>query len=625
MLARENGPGRQPGARLRLVLLRDRRPRHGAGHAGFLGARYAADGTDHEHDPREHPASSTASATWTISSAADLRDLLEQAVRARADSRARSASHNEAYQRVRGLMASEKLFDITQEPQKMRDQYGPTQFGEQALVARRLVEAGVPFVRVGRAWWDSHGQNFETHQEMVPELDHVMATLIDDLKERGLLENTLIVTLAEFGRTPGINASLGRDHFAIGLEHDATGCGIKGGAVYGKTDATGNRVVEGEVGAGELFATIYRALGINPHKNYYVGSRPIPLIEPRHQGGQGSSGMSCKPTGSMLTGDLPEPNKHHGRNPDKLKLVKDSLQQGHPVRHRSRCRTAPGSFSAAPTSRSTTSISPTPSSEPKEIGSHASYVTGVALAGKSLVSGGYDGKLIWWDTEKRDADPRRRCPREVDSQGRRLRPDGKIVASVADDMVCKVWDADDAASCSTNCAATRRRRRTTSPRCSMPVAFSPDGKNLATGDKVGHIVVWDVTTGKELDDAGSAGHVHLGPGAAHALDRRHPLAGLLARRQSAGGRRHGQDRQHRPPRRQGPRRGVRLAEGQADARVRRRQVQGDGRTTGVPSARATGWLAAGGAGDGFLFFMDLKKNKVIRQEERSRCTSTPSP
>ena len=84
-------------------------------------------------------------------------------------------------------MASEKLFDITKEPQKVRDQYGPTLFGEQALVARRLVEAGVPFVRVARAWWDSHGQNFETHQEMVPELDHVMAALIDDLKDRGLL------------------------------------------------------------------------------------------------------------------------------------------------------------------------------------------------------------------------------------------------------------------------------------------------------------------------------------------------------------------------------------------------------------------------------------------------------
>ena len=210
---------------------------------------------------------------------ADLRDLLsKQFERGRASNTL--GSHNEAYQRVRGLMASEKLFDIEQEPAKMRDSYGRTQFGEQVLIARRLVEAGVPFVRVGRAWWDSHGQNFETHQEMVPELDHVMAALIDDLQERCLLESTLIITLAEFGRTPAINASLGRDHFASAWSSTLTGAGIKGGALYGKSDATGNKVVDGEVGAAELFATIYRALGINPQKNYYVGSRPIPLTEP---------------------------------------------------------------------------------------------------------------------------------------------------------------------------------------------------------------------------------------------------------------------------------------------------------------------------------------------------------
>ena len=162
----------------------------------------------------------------------------------------------------------------------MRDLYGPTQFGEQVLVARRLVEAGVPFVRVGRAWWDSHGQNFETHQEMVPELDHVMAALLDDLGQRGLLESTLVITLAEFGRTPGINPSLGRDHFASAWSTTLSGCGVKGGSVYGKTDATGNRVVDGEIGAAQLFATIYRALGINHQKNYYVGVRPVPLTEP---------------------------------------------------------------------------------------------------------------------------------------------------------------------------------------------------------------------------------------------------------------------------------------------------------------------------------------------------------
>src|SRR5262249_54237172 len=155
-----------------------------------------------------------------------------------------------------------------------------TQFGEQVLAARRLVEAGVPFVRVGRAWWDSHGQNFETHQEMVPELDHVMATLLDDLEQRGLLESTLVITLAEFGRTPGINASRGRDHFASAWSTTLSGCGIRGGALYGKSDATGNRVADGEVGAAQLFATIYKALGIAPDKNYHVGSRPVPLTEP---------------------------------------------------------------------------------------------------------------------------------------------------------------------------------------------------------------------------------------------------------------------------------------------------------------------------------------------------------
>jgi hypothetical protein len=251
------------------------------GAAGFLGARYAPmelsknaipdnlrrleDISDLDHQQR-----------------GELRDLLSNQF-AKGRSSSTLGSHNEAYQRVRGLMASEKLFDISHEPQKIRDLYGPTQFGEQVLIARRLVEAGVPFVRVGRAWWDSHGQNFETHQEMVPELDHVMATLLDDLEQRGLLQNTLVITLAEFGRTPSINASLGRDHFASAWSTSLSGCGIKGGAVYGKTDATGNRVAEGEVGAAELFATIYRALGISHKKNYYVGSRPIPLTEPGTQ------------------------------------------------------------------------------------------------------------------------------------------------------------------------------------------------------------------------------------------------------------------------------------------------------------------------------------------------------
>jgi hypothetical protein len=249
------------------------------GASGFLGSRYAPmeltasmmpenikklDGmTELDHQQR-----------------ADLREMLSKNF-SQGRVSATLGSHNEAYQRVRGLMSSDKYFDINQESAAVRAKYGPTQFAEQTLIARRLVEAGVPFVRVGRAWWDSHGQNFETHQEMVPELDHVMATLIDDLKDRGLLNDVMILTLAEFGRTPSINSSLGRDHFASAWSTSITGGGgIKGGACYGKSDPTGNTVAENPVDAGSLFATIYKSLGINPHKNYYVGSRPVPLVNP---------------------------------------------------------------------------------------------------------------------------------------------------------------------------------------------------------------------------------------------------------------------------------------------------------------------------------------------------------
>ena len=250
----------------------------GPGAAGFLGSRYAPMELSSGLMP-ENLRKPEALSDLDHQQRGELRDLLSKRF-ARGRSEKALGPHNEAYQRVRGLMASEALFDISREPQSMRDAYGPTQFGEQALVARRLVEAGVPFVRVARAWWDSHGQNFETHQELVPELDHVMATLLDDLKARGLLESTLVITLSEFGRTPSINPSLGRDHFATAWSATLSGCGIKGGSVFGKTDDKGQAVVEGEVGAAQLFATIYAALGIDHQKNYHVSSRPVPLTDP---------------------------------------------------------------------------------------------------------------------------------------------------------------------------------------------------------------------------------------------------------------------------------------------------------------------------------------------------------
>ena len=187
-------------------------------------------------------------------------------------------SHHTAYSRVRGMMASEKLFDIAQEPQKVRDRYGNSLFGQQALAARRLVEAGVPFVRLNRGWWDSHGENFDIHAALVPDYDRVMSALLDDLEERGLLKDTLVVTFSEMGRTPHINNMRGRDHWGKCWSVALSGCGIKGGVVHGKTNADGTDVAEGKVTASQFFATIFAALGIDHQKEYIApDGRPVPL------------------------------------------------------------------------------------------------------------------------------------------------------------------------------------------------------------------------------------------------------------------------------------------------------------------------------------------------------------
>lgn len=247
------------------------------GHAGFLGARFGSMDLTTSMIPENIRRAGVSEQDHR--ERAELRNQLSgQFERGRTS--AALDSHNQAYRRVSGIMANEQLFDIEREPLRVRERYGPTLFGRQCLAARRLCEAGVPFVRIGRAWWDTHAQAFESHQEMVPELDHVMATLLSDLEERGLLRNTLVITLAEFGRTPSINATVGRDHFASAWSTTLSGCGVRGGTVYGRSDESGNRVAEGEIGAARLFATIYRALGINHQKNYHLGARPIPLTDP---------------------------------------------------------------------------------------------------------------------------------------------------------------------------------------------------------------------------------------------------------------------------------------------------------------------------------------------------------
>lgn len=247
----------------------------GRPYSGFLGGRYAAMSLERSMKPEN------------IDLPKDLseKDHAEQEELRRYLSdrfnRARQApeieGYNSTYSRVSGLMKSDRLFNLDLEPAKMRERYGKTDFGQHALIGRRLIEAGVPMVRVARAWWDTHTDNFEAHRELVTELDHVLTTLVQDLEERGLLSSTLIVLLSEFGRTPTINKDVGRDHFASAWSCAFIGAGTKGGTVHGKTEPNGQTVADGKVGAGDVTATIFSAVGINPKKNYYLGSRPIPL------------------------------------------------------------------------------------------------------------------------------------------------------------------------------------------------------------------------------------------------------------------------------------------------------------------------------------------------------------
>ncbi|MBI1901531.1 MAG: DUF1501 domain-containing protein [Planctomycetia bacterium] len=242
---------------------------------GFLGGGYSAMHLSQSMRPEniDLPADYTSAQHQERE---DLRRLLSERFE-RERGAAKVKGYNSTYARVRGLMACDSLFDLDQEPQEVRDRYGKTDFCQHALIARRLIEAGVPMVKVARAWWDSHADNFESHRELATELDHVYSTLLDDLAERGLLESTLIFTLSEFGRTPQINKDCGRDHFASAWSFSLAGCGVKGGACYGKTDANGVAVLDGKAGAGEVLATVYKAVGIDPTKHYYVGARPVPL------------------------------------------------------------------------------------------------------------------------------------------------------------------------------------------------------------------------------------------------------------------------------------------------------------------------------------------------------------
>lgn len=226
----------------------------------------------------------------------DGRSVSRQRIRARLDQFARFhdraaadpvASADENYQQAVSLMTSEpaqRAFEIHRESKEMRDSYGRHAFGQQALLARRLIEAGVPFVTLYNGGWDHHSNIFKAFQGKGQQFDSVVARLIQDLDERGLLETTLVLVMGEFGRTPQISTlpgqtTPGRDHWSSAISVLAAGCGTPGGQIVGATDRQGYSAVEKVYAPENLVSSVYLKLGINPDKILYTpAGRPTHLV-----------------------------------------------------------------------------------------------------------------------------------------------------------------------------------------------------------------------------------------------------------------------------------------------------------------------------------------------------------
>lgn len=202
-----------------------------------------------------------------------------------------TASRRAAYEKALRMMGSSttEAFNLKQEPDKLRDAYGRNLFGQGCLLARRLVERGVPFVEVSLTavpgqnffGWDTHQNNFEAVQALSGVLDAGWGTLMEDLAASGLLETTTILWMGEFGRTPIINSNTGRDHYPKAWSTVLAGGGIAGGQAVGATSPDGIEVIDRPIGVGDLLATLITALGIDPmQQNMSNVGRPIRLADP---------------------------------------------------------------------------------------------------------------------------------------------------------------------------------------------------------------------------------------------------------------------------------------------------------------------------------------------------------
>ncbi len=244
--------------------------------AGFLGAKYGAlalgDGKPPENLLRPE--------TLT-----EQEDIERNELRALADKRyseKRRPQSTEAnsfvYDMAAQLQKHRKLFDQSTFLPKDIERYGKNDFGRHMLLSRRLLEAGITFVKVTSYGWDSHGDNFNGQGSLIPQFDKAFAAMIEDLEDRKMLDNVLVIAISEFGRTPRINGHLGRDHWPEAWSAVMAGCGIKKGVCVGKTNDKGTFVASDEHDIGHMFHSWYNALGIDSFREQYDnGGQPLPI------------------------------------------------------------------------------------------------------------------------------------------------------------------------------------------------------------------------------------------------------------------------------------------------------------------------------------------------------------
>lgn len=250
--------------------------------AGFLGPKYGAlalgDG--------KPPENLLLNQSVTLEDDAERRALRNLADKRYAEKRRKEYTDANSYvfDMAEKLARRQDLFDEKTFAPKDVERYGTHEFGRHMLMGRRMLEAGVTFVKVNSYGWDTHGDNFNGHMHLVPKVDQAFSALIEDLAARSMLDNVLVIMMSEFGRTPRINGHIGRDHWPEAWSLVMAGTGLKHGIAVGKTNELGTWVTSPEHDIGALFHTWYRCLGIDPSEtNYDNNGQPLPIAHEEMQ------------------------------------------------------------------------------------------------------------------------------------------------------------------------------------------------------------------------------------------------------------------------------------------------------------------------------------------------------